>query len=242
MSNSTLISYTKLSPNKNSPRNHKIDTITIHHMAAVNATIEACGAGFAQSSRQASANYGIGSDGRIALYVDEADRSWASSNGANDHRAVTIEVANSGGDPNWPVSDKAYAALIELCADICRRNGIARLVWASSKSDRVNHKNGANMTVHQDFAATACPGPYLLGRMADIAAQVNARLAGEEEDEMKIYHWFADMPDWARPSAEKAYRRGIIKADAKSGAVNVYECNLQPLVWMDRLGLLEGGS
>lgn len=178
MSNSALVSFTKISPNRTSPRNHKIDTITIHHMAAVNATIEACGAGFAQSSRKASANYGIGSDGRIALYVDEADRSWASSNGTNDHRAVTIEVANSGGAPNWPVSDKAYAALIDLCADICRRNGIARLVWAASKSDRVNHKNGANMTVHRDFVATACPGPYLLGKMADIAAEVNGRLSG----------------------------------------------------------------
>ena len=228
MSNSTLISYTKLSPNKNSPRNHKIDTITIHHMAAVNATIEACGAGFAQSSRQASANYGIGSDGRIALYVDEADRSWGSSNGANDHRAVTIEVANSGGDPNWPVSDKAYAALIELCADICRRNGIARLVWASSKSDRVNHKNGANMTVHQDFAATACPGPYLLGRMADIAAQVNARLAVQVEP----------ASAWAQAAWQKAANLGVFDG-TNPGEPLTRE---QAALVLDRLGLLEGGS
>lgn len=228
MSNSALICYTKLSPNRTSPRNHQIDTITIHHMAAVNATIEACGAGFAQSSRQASANYGIGSDGRIALYVDEADRSWASSNGTNDHRAVTIEVANSGGDPNWPVSDQAYAALIDLCADICRRNGIARLVWAASKSDRVNHKNGANMTVHQDFAATACPGPYLLGKMADIAAQVNARLSVQVEP----------ASAWAQEAWQKAANLGVFDG-TNPGEPLTRE---QAALVLDRLGLLKGGS
>ncbi|MBM6925772.1 N-acetylmuramoyl-L-alanine amidase [Pseudoflavonifractor phocaeensis] len=228
MSNSTLISYTKLSPNKNSPRNHKIDTITIHHMAAVNATIEACGAGFAQSSRQASANYGIGSDGRIALYVDEADRSWASSNGANDHRAVTIEVANSDGEPNWPVSEKAYTALIDLCTDICRRNGISKLVWATSKSDRVDHRNGANMTVHQDFAATACPGPYLLGKMADIAAQVNARLSVNVEP----------ASEWAQEAWQKAANLGIFDGTDPQGPMT----REQAALVLDRLGLLEGGS
>lgn len=176
MSNSPLVTYTRLSPNRTSPRKHGIDTITIHHMAAVNPSVEACGAGFAQVTRQASANYGIGSDGRVALYVDEGDRSWASSDGENDHRAVTIEVANSGAGPDWPVSGAAYAALVELCADICRRNGIEKLVWAAAQDDRVNHRGGANMTVHRDFAATACPGNYLYGRMGDIAARVNERL------------------------------------------------------------------
>ena len=117
MSNSKLISYTRLSPNCNSPRNNKIDTITIHHMAG-NLTVEQCGALFASPAREVSSNYGIGTDGRIALYVDEANRSWCSSSPANDNRAITIEVANDGGDPDWHVSDKALAALINLCVDI----------------------------------------------------------------------------------------------------------------------------
>ena len=112
-SNSSLVSYTKISPNKTSPRNHVIDTITIHCMAG-NLTVESCGNLFANPSRQASSNYGIGTDGRIALYVDEQDRSWCSSNSANDHRAITIEVANDGGAPEWHVSDKALASLIKL--------------------------------------------------------------------------------------------------------------------------------
>lgn len=176
MSNSPLVVYTKISPNKNSPRNHKIDTLTIHHMAG-NLSIETCGNVFARKTKQASSNYGIGSDGRVGMYVAEKDRSWCSCSGSNDHRAITIEVANCTGAPDWKVSDQAYATLIELCADICKRNGIEKLVWSDNKSDRVNHKNGCNMTIHSDFYSTSCPGPYLKGKMADIASKVNAKLA-----------------------------------------------------------------
>ena len=101
MSNSPLVVYTKLSPNHSGKRTKKIDTITIHCMAG-NCSVETCGNLFASSARQASSNYGIGTDGRIALYVDEANRSWCTSSNANDQRAVTIEVANNGGAPDWP--------------------------------------------------------------------------------------------------------------------------------------------
>ena len=83
MSNSPLVVYTKLSPNHSGKRTKKIDTITIHCMAG-NCSVETCGNLFASSSRQASSNYGIGTDGRIALYVDEANRSWCTSSNAND--------------------------------------------------------------------------------------------------------------------------------------------------------------
>ena len=177
--NSSLVNYIKLSPNKTSPRNHKIDTITIHHMAG-NLSVEACGNVFAKTSRKASSNYGVGTDGRIGLYVDESDRSWCSSNKTNDHRAVTIEVANDTLAPTWTVSDKALESLIKLVADICKRNNIAKLVWSDNKSDRVNHKNGCNMTVHRDFASTSCPGNYLYGKMPYIANEVNKILSGSQ--------------------------------------------------------------
>ena len=180
MSNSPLVTYTKLSPNHSGKRNHAIDTVTIHCMAG-NASVETCGAIFADPARKASSNYGIGSDGRIALYVDEANRSWCTSNAANDHRAITIEVANNGGAPDWPVSDKAYAALLDLLTDICRRNpGIGRLRWKGDKS-LIGQVDKQNMTVHRWFAAKACPGNYLYNKHAEIAAEVNRRLEGEEE-------------------------------------------------------------
>ena len=175
MSNSPLVVYTKISPNHSGKRTKKIDTITIHCMAG-NCSVETCGNLFANSARQASSNYGIGTDGRIALYVDEANRSWCTSSNANDQRAVTIEVANNGGAPDWPVSAKAYAALLDLVTDICKRNGIKRLVWSTSKNDRVNHLNGCNMTVHRDYANKSCPGDYLYNRHGQIAAEVNKRL------------------------------------------------------------------
>lgn len=174
MSNSTLISYTKLSPNHSGKRTKKIDTITIHCMAG-QLSVESCGALFAKSSRQASSNYGIGPDGRIALYVDESNRSWCTSSNANDQRAVTIEVASDATHP-YAVRDKAYDALLDLVTDICKRNGIKKLVWSTSKNNRVGHLNGCNMTVHRDYAAKACPGDYLYNLQDEIAAEVNRQL------------------------------------------------------------------
>jgi N-acetyl-anhydromuramyl-L-alanine amidase AmpD len=179
MSNSPLVTYTKLSPNHSGRRNHVIDTVSIHCMAG-NASVETCGALFADPARKASSNYGIGSDGRIALYVDEANRSWCTSNAANDHRAITIEVANNGGAPDWPVSGKAYSALLDLLTDICRRNNIKELLWKGNKS-LIGQVGKQNMTVHRWFAAKACPGDYLYNRHGEIAAEVNRRLKGEDE-------------------------------------------------------------
>ena len=174
MSNSPLVDYTRISPNKNSPRNHKIDTITIHCVVG-QCTVETLGNIFAPTSRQASSNYGVGTDGKIGMYVEEKDRSWCSSNAANDNRAVTIEVASDTKHP-YAVNDRAFAALLDLVTDICKRNGIKKLVWSTKKADRVNHKNGCNITVHRDYANKSCPGDYLYNRHGEIAAEVNRRL------------------------------------------------------------------
>lgn len=178
MSNSPLVDYTRISPNKNSPRNHKIDTITIHCVVG-QCTVETLGNIFAPTSRQASSNYGVGTDGKIGMYVEEKDRSWCSSNAANDNRAVTIEVASDTKHP-YAVNDRAFAALLDLVTDICKRNGIRKLVWSTKKADRVNHKNGCNMTVHRDYANKSCPGDYLYNRHGEIAAEVNRRLGVED--------------------------------------------------------------
>lgn len=169
MSNSSLVNYTKISPNKTVMSNKKIKKITIHHMACI-WSVQRCGESFALRSRNASSNYGIDSDGNVGLYVDEKDRAWTSSSSSNDSQAVTIEVSNDtiGGD--WHVSDKALAKLIDLCTDICIRNGIPKLNFTGDK-------NG-NLTMHCYFAATACPGPYLKSKFPYIASEVNKRLAG----------------------------------------------------------------
>lgn len=169
--NSPLIDYVYLSPNADFPRADGIKKITIHHMAE-ELTLERLGTVFGNRDRQASSNYAVDTDGRVALYVEERDRAWTSSSRENDHQAVTIEVANDeiGGD--WHVSDAAYEALIELCVDICRRNGIQKLVYTGDAE--------GNLTIHQFFNEnTECPGPYLKGKMPEIAREVTRRL--EEE-------------------------------------------------------------
>lgn len=170
MSNSPLVNYTAISPNSSNPRNNKIKKITIHHMAG-NLSVETCGRVFNGKNRQASSNYGIGSDGRVGMYVEEKNRAWTSSSPSNDNQAITIEVANDGGaNTNWHVSDKALAKLIDLCVDICKRNGIASLNYTGDA-------NG-NLTRHNMFANTTCPGPYLQSKFPYIASEVNKRLNG----------------------------------------------------------------
>ena len=246
MSNSPLVCYTKLSPNCTKPRNHKIDTITIHCMAG-NLSVEDCGAMFAKPSRQASSNYGIGSDGRIALYVEECNRSWCSSNKANDHRAVTIEVANNGGEPDWPVSAKAFEALIDLVTDICQRNDIKELLWKGNKA-LIGRVSQQNMTVHRWFAAKACPGDYLYNRHAEIARQVNKRLnaAQKEETKMPVYKHLQDVPTSYRPAIEKLMKKGIMSGysdpDPKrldDNVINVSEDFCRVMTILDRLGTLD---
>lgn len=177
MIKSSLCSVVIESPNKTSPRSRKIDTITIHCMAG-NLSIESCGNMFAKSSRRASSNYGIGSDGRIACYVGEEDMSWCTSSSANDSRAITIEVANDGGaDTGWHVSDKAYKSLIELLVDVCKRNNIKELKWKNDKS-LIGNVSEQNMTVHRWFKNKSCPGDYLMSLHPKIASDVNSKLRG----------------------------------------------------------------
>lgn len=176
--NSPLTSVTLLSPNHSGQRTHAIDTITIHCVVG-QCTAKRIGEIFQPTSRQASSNYGIGYDGEIGLYVEEKNRSWCSSSNANDQRAITIEVASDTSEP-YAVTSAAYSALIKLVADICKRNGIKKLVWSTNKTDRVNHRNGCNMTVHRDYANKSCPGTYLYNKHGEIAAEVNKLLGATE--------------------------------------------------------------
>lgn len=167
MSNSSLVSYTRISPNKNHPRKYPITKITIHHMAG-NMSLQSFGSLVAKTSRAMSSNYAIDSKGNIGLFCDEEDRSWCSSSRENDNRAITIEVANDGGSPNWHVSDASMESLINLCVDICKRNGISFLNFTGDSS--------GNLTMHKMFSNTQCPGPYLESKFPYIASEVNRRL------------------------------------------------------------------
>ena len=165
--NSSLAEYAWLSPCADFPRAAKIDTITIHHMGA-DLQLAELGERFANQDRRTSANYGIDNQGRVGIFVEEANRAWTSSNAANDARAVPIEVANDEMGGDWQVSEAAFAALVGLCADVCRRSDIPELTYTGNAQ--------GNLTCHRMFANTVCPGPYLEGRLGELAAAVNQRL------------------------------------------------------------------
>lgn len=193
MSNSKLITCTRLSPNKNSPRKHKIDTISPHVVVGQFTAKEIVGlSNFTvyHAKNGSSCNYAIGKDGSIGLGVNESDRSWCTSSASNDHRAVTIEIASETKDP-YEITDKAYDALIELCADICKRNDIDELKWRADKS-LIGQVDKQNITVHRWFANKACPGDYVYNRLGHIADEVNTKLGKKTNykkyDKVKFDH------------------------------------------------------
>ena len=170
MSNSSLINYTKISPNKNSPRADIIKKIAIHHTAGV-LSVETIGNIFSGSSRSASANYGIGADGRIGMYVEEKNRSWCTSSQSNDNRAVTIEIASDTKHP-YRITDKALQGFIDLSVDICKRNDKPKLLWKADKN-LIGQIDKQNITVHRWFSKKDCPGEYIFNQLNYVADEVN---------------------------------------------------------------------
>ena len=178
--NSSLVSYTKLSPNHSGQRTHSIDRITPHCVVG-QCSVETLGNIFLPTSRQASSNYGIGTDGRVGMYVEEKNRSWCSSSNANDQRAVTIECASDTTEP-YAFKDIVYQTLIKLCVDICKRNGKTKLLWLGDKTKTLNYNPKSDemvLTVHRWFAAKSCPGNWMYARMGDLAEKVTAQLDSE---------------------------------------------------------------
>lgn len=182
MSNSTLVNHTKLSPNHSGTRTHTIDRITPHCVVG-QCSVETLGSIFMTNG--ASCNYGIGTDGRVLLCVEEKNRSWCSSSNANDQRAVTIECASDTYDP-YAMNSKVYESLVNLCTDICKRNGKKKLLWLGNKDKTLNYSPKSDemvLTVHRWFANKSCPGDWLYSRLGDLANKVNKKLGSNNNQE-----------------------------------------------------------
>ena len=267
MSNSSLVDVTILSPNYNPRGSTAIKKITIHHAAGI-VTAEGLGEQFADYMRQGSSNYGIGNDGRVGLYVPEDCRAWTSGSPENDYQAITIEVSNCEIGAEWAVSRAAYNKLIELCVDICKRNGIEKLNFTGDAS--------GNLTMHRYFQATACPGEYLASRFQQIADEVNEKLKGDDDamtaaerkefEELKaqveslskivntyekqdVYdnaatRWAyidGNLPSFAKPTIKKMVDRGYLKGNGNNSLELSYTL-LRVFVIMDRAGVFDGGK
>ena len=212
--NSSMVSYTKLSPNHSGQRTHSIDRITPHCVVG-QCSVETLGSIFLPTSRQASCNYGIGADGRVGMYVEEKNRSWCSSSAANDQRAITIECASDTAEP-YAFKDVVYSRLVELCTDICKRNGKTKLLWLGDKSKTLNYAPKSDemvLTVHRWFANKSCPGNWMYTRMDDLAEKVTAALGGMSTTQKQLYRVRKTWPD--SKSQKGAYN---ILANAKACA------------------------
>ena len=196
MSNSKLVNYTKLSPNHSGTRTHSIDRITPHCVVG-QCSVETLGNIFMDTNREASCNYGIGTDGRVLLCVEEGNRSWCSSSNSNDQRAVTIECASELKHP-YAFNDKVYNKLVELCVDICKRNGKKKLLWINDKNKALNYSTKSDemlLTVHRWFDSKSCPGDWLYNRLGNLAKSVTEKLGGSVDKVKKpslTYRVFAD--------------------------------------------------
>ena len=183
MRDSSIVSYTKLSPNNSGERTMKIDRITPHCVVG-QCSVETIGKMFSFPEHKASSNYGIGSDGRIGMFVPENMRSWCSASRANDQRAVTIECASDASEP-YAMNDAVYKALVELCTDICKRNGKTVLLWIGDKEKTLSYSPKSNemvLTVHRWFANKSCPGEWLYSRLGELAKTVTNELSVENGD------------------------------------------------------------
>lgn len=183
MSKSSLVDYTLLSPNNSGKRTHKIDRITPHCFVG-QVTAERGAEVFKSASRQASCQYVIAKDGRVALVCDENNRSWCSSSSSNDQRAITIECASDTKSP-YAFTDACYNKLITLTVDICKRYNKTKLIWINNKEKALAYEPKDNellITVHRWFANKSCPGDWLMSKMDDYVLNVNKIINTKNEN------------------------------------------------------------
>lgn len=241
MSNSKLVNYTKLSPNHSGARTHSIDRITPHCVVG-QCSVETLGNIFMDVNREASCNYGIGTDGRVLLCVDEGNRSWCSSSNSNDQRAVTIECASELKHP-YAFNDKVYNKLVELCVDICKRNGKKKLLWFNNKNKALNYSPKSDemiITVHRWFDNKACPGDWLYNRLGDLAKKVTEQLGGNSKPKKPTiaYRVYADGK-WYREVKGLGGVAGRFKQAISGLMIKVSEGNIRYRVhlrdgdWLD---------
>ena len=228
--NSSMVAYTKLSPNHSGQRTHNIDRITPHCVVGQLSCESICGC-FTSSSRQASCNYGIGKDGRISLCVEEKNRSWCSSSNANDQRAVTIECASDMSEP-YAMNSAVYDSLVKLCTDICKRNGKKKLLWLGDKTKTLNYAPKSDemvLTVHRWFANKSCPGDWLYSRLGNLAAKVTAALGGTAQTPTADKTvWYRVRKTWADAKSQIGAYKNLANAKAcvdKHPGYSVFDVN-----------------
>lgn len=220
--NSSLVSYTKLSPNHSGHRTHSVDRITPHCVVGQLSAESICAC--FPAGRDASCNYGIGTDGRVSLCVEEKNRSWCSSSNDNDQRAVTIECASDRTEP-YVMNSEVYDSLVRLCTDICKRNGKKKLLWFADKNKSLNYNPKPDemvLTVHRWFANKSCPGNWLYARLGDLANEVTTAIGRTATNTPSAGNtWYRVRKSWSDAESQKGAFHNLANAkkcaDANTG-------------------------
>lgn len=194
-----MVGYSKAvwrgSPNHYQGRNgYTVNHITLHIMVG---SLEGTDNVFHRSSYQASSTYGVGTDGTVYQWVDEANGAWCDANMASDCSGISIEHA--GGIAGIVPTDAEYEASARLCADIARRYG-----WTTLWHDPSGNRTG-NIVLHREVPGTdhaGCPDRAVNGldvaRVITRANQILNNQGGTDmscalmirnDDTGVVYYW-----------------------------------------------------
>lgn len=205
------------SANFNQRSSRDIEYIVIHYTGNKGDTAKNNADYFARQNVGASAHYFVDSK-EIWQSVHDADIAWHC--GAKNYKHKYCRNANSLG--------------IEICM-LDSKGGIiqASINKAAELTKYLMQKYGIskdNVIRHFDVTGKDCPAPMV----EDESLWTGFKNKLCEVEQMKVYKYVPEMPDWAQDTFTRLFKAGIAKADS-TGALSVQESSLQPMVYLDRL-------
>ena len=166
----------------------------------------------------ASAHYFV-DENEIWQSVHDADIAWHC--GAKTYKHKSCRNANSLG--------------IEICMndkdDNIRLKSIENAIKLTKMLMQKYNISIDNVIRHYDVTGKDCPRPMVENE--DLWTSFKQSLL-QEENQMQIYKWLKDMPDWSQDTFTRMFKVGVISTD-KDGAMTVQESSIQPMIWLDRL-------
>lgn len=167
-------------------RQNKIEYIVVHWVGNANTSATANRNYFNNLSKThktyASSHYIIGLDGEIIRCIPDDEVAFHSGSYGMNRKSIGIE--NCHPDWNGKFNDKTYNALVELCAELCKKYGI----------------DIHNVIRHYDVTGKVCPKYYVEHSnewdkfKADVYNKIKGtpnvpkKQEGSEEKPMKHYH------------------------------------------------------
>lgn len=157
--------------------------------------------------------------------------------------SISIELCDTERDGELMATESTLKRGAELGRALMEKYGIpvdrvVRHFDVTGKHCPAYFMDGEKWAAFKERLAEVAPSQAKAGQLPLREEPLDQSVFEEKEEIMRLYRYVNQIPVWARAAAEKAIRNGYIKTDG-TGAVGVWETNLQTLVWMDRAGLLD---